>query len=136
MQPVFGMGMGILIGTVIGAAAVTGLHAQGNSPVYVVSEIDVTNPEAFAKEYAPKVQDSIKAAGGKVLALGGTQGAGAKRLVVLEGDPPKRVAIQRWDSMDAVKKWWDSAETKATHEIGLKYAKFRRFVVDEVDLTR
>ena len=28
-------------------------------PVYVITEIDVKNPEAFGKEYAPKAQASI-----------------------------------------------------------------------------
>jgi len=42
----------MLAGAAIGAAAVNGLHAQAKSPLYVVSEIDVTNPDAYGKEYS------------------------------------------------------------------------------------
>ena len=38
-------------------------------PVYYVAEIDVTNPDAYAKEYAPKAQAMIKEAGGRFLAM-------------------------------------------------------------------
>ena len=50
----------MLAGTVIGAAAVTGLHAQAKPPVYLVTEIDVTNPEAYGTEFAPKPQATVK----------------------------------------------------------------------------
>src|ERR1700719_4155473 len=53
----------LVAGAAIGGAAIQGLHAQAKPPVYVVSEITVTNPEAYGKEYAPKAQASIKAAG-------------------------------------------------------------------------
>ena len=47
------------------------LHAQAKPPVYLVTEIDVTNPEAYGKEFAPKAQASIKASGGKFVVIGG-----------------------------------------------------------------
>ena len=50
------------------ATTVNGLHAQAKTPLYLVSEIDVTNPEAYGKEYAPKSQALIKAAGGRFVA--------------------------------------------------------------------
>ena len=37
--------------------------------------------------------------GGRQLAIGGGGGAGATNLTVLEGEAPKRVIIQVWDSM-------------------------------------
>jgi hypothetical protein len=42
--------VGVLAGVALGALAVEGLHAQAKPPVYYVAEIDVTNPEAYAKE--------------------------------------------------------------------------------------
>ena len=113
-----------------GAAAVQGLHAQGKSTVYAITEIDVTNPEAYGKEFAPKAQASIKAAGGRQVAIGGAGGAGAKSLTAIEGTPPKRVVIQAWDSMDALMKWYNGAEYQEARKIGLKYATFRRFAIE------
>jgi hypothetical protein len=54
----------MLAGAAIGAAAVNALHAQAKPRLYVVTEIDVTNPDAYGKEYAPKAQALIKASGG------------------------------------------------------------------------
>ena len=62
MKQYLGLGLGVLVGTAIGAAAVSGLHAQAKPPVYLVTEIDVTDPEGYGKEYAPKAQANIKAA--------------------------------------------------------------------------
>jgi len=55
--------LAMVAGFGLGAVAVQGLHAQAKAPVYYVAEIDVTNPDAYAKEYAPKAQALIKAAG-------------------------------------------------------------------------
>jgi hypothetical protein len=43
----------IVAGAAIGGAAIQGIHAQAKPPVYVVSEITVSNADAYAKEYAP-----------------------------------------------------------------------------------
>jgi hypothetical protein len=67
MKQYFGLGLAVLVGTVIGAAAVSGLHAQAKPPVYLVTEIDVTNPEAYGREFGPKAVANIKAAGGRFL---------------------------------------------------------------------
>src|ERR1700680_4417837 len=77
-------GLAMLAGVAIGAFAVQGLHAQAKPPVYYVAEIDVTNPDAYAKEYAPKAQAIIKAAGGRQLAIGGA-GGGAGVVTAFDG---------------------------------------------------
>ena len=100
MKQYLGLGLGVLVGTVIGAAAVSGLHAQAKPPVYLVTEIDVTNPEGYGKEYAPKAQANIKAAGGRFVALGGTGGVGARQVTALSGTPPKRATIIAWDNLE------------------------------------
>jgi uncharacterized protein (DUF1330 family) len=121
----------MLAGVAVGAVAIQGLHAQGKPAVYLVTEIDVTNPEAYGKEFAPKAQASIKAAGGRQIAIGGAGGAGAKGITALEGAaPPKRAVIQQWDSMDALMAWYNGAEYKAALEIGKKYATFRRYAIE------
>ena len=79
-----------VVSAIGGATAVQGLHAQGKSTVYAVVEIDVTNPEGFGKEFAPLSQASNKAAGGRVLAIGGAAGAGATPITTLEGTPKAR----------------------------------------------
>jgi uncharacterized protein (DUF1330 family) len=107
----------------LGAVTIDQLHAQAKPPVFVVSEIEMKNAEAYQKEYAPKAQATIKKHGGKLLAAG-------QNITVLEGAPPKsRVAIQQWESLEKVKAWRNSAEYKEARKIGDKYAVFRTYVV-------
>src|SRR6266498_5438804 len=93
MKQQYAMAVALLAGVGIGAAAVQGLHAQAKPPVYYIAEIDVTNLDAYLKEYTPMAQATIKKAGGRVLAAG-------QKVTAIEGQPPKpRVAVLMWDSM-------------------------------------
>jgi hypothetical protein len=56
--------LAMLAGFGLGVTAIQALHAQAKVPVYYISEINVTDPDSYAKEYAPKAQAIIKAAGG------------------------------------------------------------------------
>ena len=116
----------LLAGIAIGAIAVQGLHAQSKPPVYYVAEIEVTNLDAYTKEYAPKAQAIIKAHGGRLLAVG-------QNVTAFDGAPPaKRVAIQQWESLEKIKAWHSSPEYKQAREIGEKYAKFRSWAIEGV----
>jgi uncharacterized protein (DUF1330 family) len=125
--------MVLLAGFALGALAVEGLHAQAKAPVYFVSEIDVHDVDAYAKEYAPKAQAVIKAAGGRFVAVGGVAGNLAGRLTAFDGDAPKRVTVQVWDSLEKIKAWRDSKDFAEIRKLGEKYATFSRgFAVDGV----
>ena len=115
--------LSMITGIAIGAVAVQGLHAQAKPPVYTISEIQITNNDAYVKEYVPIAQASIRAAGGKILAAGpGTS---------LEGAPPAtRITVQSWDSLQQAQAWRNGAAYKKAREIGDKYAKFRAFAVE------
>lgn len=116
--------LSMLAGIGVGAVAVQTLYAQAKPPVYRVSEIAITDVDAYTKEFAPKAQAALKSAGGRFLAAG-------QNVTALEGDPPKtRVTIQVWDSLEKMKAAYDSAEYKEARKIGDKYAKFRAFAVE------
>jgi uncharacterized protein (DUF1330 family) len=120
----------LLAGVAMGGLAVEGLHAQAKAPVYYISEIDVRDPDAYAKEYAPKAQAIIKA-GGRFVAVGGVAGNLAGKLTAFEGDAPKRVTVQVWDSVEKIKAWRASPEFSEIRKVGEKYATFSRaFAVD------
>jgi uncharacterized protein (DUF1330 family) len=124
MKQYFALTLGIVAGSVIGAAAVSGLNAQVKAPaVYLVTEIDVTNPEAYGKEFAPKAQATIKAAGGRFVAIGGAGGAGAKSVAAVDGTPPKRIVIQGWDSIEQIKSWYNGADYQVTGDRENAYAR-------------
>jgi uncharacterized protein (DUF1330 family) len=124
MRTQYTIAIAMLAGFGLGAVAVQGLHAQAKPPVYLITEIDVTNIDAYTKEYAPKAQALIKANGGRLLAAG-------QKVTALEGDPPKaRVAVSAWDDMHNIQAWRNSAEFKENRKIGEKYAKFRSFTIE------
>jgi uncharacterized protein (DUF1330 family) len=130
MNSNYKLAMALVAGAAIGGAAIQGLHAQAKPPIYLVTEIDVSNAQAYGKDYAPKAQASIKAAGGKQIAIGGAGGAGAGKVIEVEGAAPKRVVIQIWDSVEKMQAWRNSADYKAARTVGDKYAKFRSYAVD------
>jgi uncharacterized protein (DUF1330 family) len=105
----------------LGTLAVQGLHAQARPPVYQVTEIDAPNLESYLRDYAPKAQAAIQAAGGKYLVAGG-------KTTTIEGEPPKsRITIQQWDSVEKIKAFRDSAAYKDLQPLRDKLAKFRTY---------
>jgi uncharacterized protein (DUF1330 family) len=121
------VGLAMLAGAVLGAAAVQGLHAQAKPPIYQITEIDISNVDAYVKEYAPKGQALIKAGGGVNLAA-------SQNVTRVEGDAPKpRVAVTRWASMEQFNAYRNKADFKELRAtVGDKHAKFRTFTVEGV----
>src|SRR5437870_12061914 len=96
MKTKYTVALAVVAGFGLGAVAVESLHAQAKPPVYYIAEIDVTNQGGYMKEYVPKVQATIKASGGHILAAGG-------KVTPIEGAPPKpRVVVQTWDSVEKI----------------------------------
>jgi uncharacterized protein (DUF1330 family) len=117
--------LAIVAGFGLGAVSIHTLHAQAKPPVFTVSEIDVTNPDAYAKEYVSKAQALIRKNGGRIIAA-------SSNVTVIEGKGPKRLAIQQWDSMEKLKAHYATAEYKELRKVGNKYAKFNIVAVDGV----
>jgi uncharacterized protein (DUF1330 family) len=110
--------LAMLTGIGVGAFAVQAIHAQSKPPVYLVAEIDVTNPDGYMKEYGPLIRASIKASGGRLLV--------AAQPTAFEGDAPKsRIAVGVWDNMDQLQGWRNSTLYKDAQKIGDQYAKLR-----------
>ena len=59
MKTNYKVAIALVAGAAIGGAAIQGLHAQAKPPVYVIAEIDVSNPDAYAKEFLPLVQSNL-----------------------------------------------------------------------------
>ena len=74
--------------------------SQSRSSISSLSR-NITDPEKYGTEFAPKAQATIRNAGGKFVVIGGVAGVGAKPIHAMSGEPPKRMTIQAWESMDA-----------------------------------
>jgi uncharacterized protein (DUF1330 family) len=125
MKTNYKVAIALVAGVAIGGAAIQGLHAQAKPPDYTVTEIDVTNVDAYMKEFVPVVQPIVKKGGGKQLAA-------SIKVTAMEGTAPKRVIINVWDSLEKAQALYNSAEYKAVQKIGEKYARFRRYAVEGV----
>jgi len=69
--------------------------------VYIIVDLDVTDPEKFAK-YREQVSSLIEAYGGKYIVRGG------KHEVLEGGWNPNRLVVLEFESAAAAKKFWDS----------------------------
>jgi uncharacterized protein (DUF1330 family) len=124
MKTQYAVALAVATGFGLGAVAVQGLHAQAKPPVYYIAEIDVTNLEGWQKDYAPRAQAVIKAAGGRVLAAG-------QKVTSIEGAPPKqRIAVIQWESAEQVQAWRNSATFKELIPIREKLGTVRSFTVE------
>jgi uncharacterized protein (DUF1330 family) len=121
MKSDYKVAVAMLAGVALGALAVQGLHAQAKPPLYSVAEIDVSNLDAYLKEYVPLAQAALKAGGGRILAA----------VTPIEGTPPKsRVAISQWESIEQLNAYRKSAAFADARKVGDKYAKFRSFAIE------
>jgi uncharacterized protein (DUF1330 family) len=120
------IGLGMLATFGLGAGIVEGLHAQAPTPAYVVSEIEVTDPDAYAKEYVPLANKALADSGQKRLVSGG-------KTISLSGTPPAtRIVLSMFESLEAAKAAYTSPAYLEARKIGERYGKLRIFAVEAI----
>ena len=118
------VGLAIVAGFALGAATIEGLHAEAKPPAYVISEIDLTDKDAYATEYVPLAVAALRNSGQKQLAAGG-------RTVSLSGEPPKaRIVVSIFESLEKAQAAYTSPAYLEARKIGDKYAKLRILAVE------
>jgi uncharacterized protein (DUF1330 family) len=125
MRAHYAVALAVVLGIGAGGSAMQVLRAQAKPPVYIVTEIAVSELSGYANEYAPRAQASILKAGGRILAA-------SFDVIPLEGHPPKRVVIQVWDSTEQIAAWRKGPDYDEIRKIGEKYAIFRSFAVEGI----
>lgn len=105
----------------------------GKAAAFLIGEIDVSNPEGYAREYLPKAREIIKAHGGRLVAAAGAAAAGPQ-VVAIDGEPPKRVVIYMYPSMEALQAWRHDPAYVEVRRAGEKYAKYHTFAVEGVSV--
>lgn len=126
MKQYFGLGLAMLAGTVIGAAAIQGLHAQAKAPVYYVIEINkITDAEGF------KVITQRPRGGADVAKeLGGHYIARTDKITALDGTPPQRFIAYAFDSVEKAQAFNNSPYMKEVNAIRDKTTQARTFIVE------
>jgi uncharacterized protein (DUF1330 family) len=129
MRSKYKIGLVMLTCVASGAFAGEELHGQAGTPAYLIGQIDVSNPDGYAKEYLPKAREIIKAHGGRLVASGGAAASGAQ-VVAVDGEAPKRVIIYMYPSMAALLAWRNDPAYAEVRRIGEKYANYHTFAVE------
>ena len=129
MNAGYKMGIVILASTAAGAFGSRTLHGEATPPAYLIGQIDVTDPNGYAKEYLPKAREIIKAHGGKLVAAAGAAATGSQ-VVAIDGNPPKRVIIYKYPSMEALLAWRNDPAYVQVRAIGEKYASYHTFAIE------
>jgi uncharacterized protein (DUF1330 family) len=118
--------LALTVGVALGALGVQTLQAQARPPAYVVGEIEVADPDRYFKEYVPSAMKAIADGGGKYIVRNG-------KSVALFGEPPKALAIMRFDSLEKAQEVFGSKAYTDAKAIGDRYAKFRIYAVEGLE---
>lgn len=92
-------------------------------PAIAIVELDVHDPDRFAKEFFPLAAKIFADAGATFIVKPSAPDA-------VDGTAPKRVAIIQFESKEKAIDTFASPAYRDARKIGDKYASFRIFVVD------
>jgi uncharacterized protein (DUF1330 family) len=96
--------LAVLAGVALGSLINVTPQAQKTPIAYYMAEIDVKDVEADKRVLA-KFPAPAEAFGGRYLARGG-------KSLTFNGEPPKRLILVQFDSLNAVRAWRDAPATK------------------------
>ena len=120
------IGLAMVAGAALGAAAIQTLHAQTKPPAYNIAEITIKDQDGYNKEYLPLITKALTDAGGKFLIRGG-------KTISYEGAAPApRVVVIQFESLDKLQALYNSAPYKDAIAVGDKYATQRIFGAEGV----
>ena len=120
------LGLAMIAGAALGAAAVQTLYAQTKPPAYNIAEITINDQDGYTREYLPVVTKALTDAGRKFLVRGG-------KTISYEGAAPApRVVLIQFESLDKLQALYDAAAYKQAVAIGDRYATQRILGVEGV----
>jgi uncharacterized protein (DUF1330 family) len=116
------LALSLIAGAVLGAGAISALHAQAKPPTYLVIDIaEITDAEAFkANTQRP----------GTATQFEGRYVARSQKFTSLDGPVPARFVMVAFESPEKAKAWADSAEQKETIANRKKSSKSRSFMFE------
>jgi uncharacterized protein (DUF1330 family) len=121
------LGLTLLAGVAIGAAAIQGLHAQAKPPAYVVIPILKMNDAAGFKA---GVVDKANATAAEMTAAGGQYVIRSEKFTSLDGTPPARLVIMKFDSVEKAEAFEKTAAQKEINAARMKTTDSLSFIVE------
>ena len=125
MKKAYAVATALVAGIGIGGMGVQTLHGQARPPAFLVADNEVSDMDAFLKEFVPVASRTQTEAGGKYLARGKPE--------ILVGDTRQnRLVIVQFANMDDLRKWWSNPEFQAAQKAAEKYTKFHSMAIEGV----
>jgi uncharacterized protein (DUF1330 family) len=125
MKTHYKLAVALVAGAAIGGAAIQGLHAQVKPPAYVVIPILKINDAAAFKA---GVLDKANAAA--VTGAGGHYVIRSQNFISLDGNPPERLVIIAFDSVEKAQAFENTPAQKAITEARMKTTNSLSFIVE------
>ena len=127
MKTNYKLAVALVAGAALGGAAIHGLHAQAKPPAYVVIPILKINDAAAFKagvlDKASTSEAATKAAGGHYIIRSG-------KFTRLDGNPPERLVIIAFDSIEKAQAYENSAAVKEVTAARMKSTDSLSFIVE------
>jgi uncharacterized protein (DUF1330 family) len=91
---------------------------------YVIADVDVHDPETYARDYSAHVLPTVEAHGGRFLVRGGAY-------EVLEGDwQPARVVVIEFPSVEDARRWHESEEYRPLRDLRQRLSRGNLILVE------
>jgi uncharacterized protein (DUF1330 family) len=127
MKTKYQIAVALVAGAAVGGAAIQALHAQAKPPSYVVIPILKVNDAAAFKA---GVLDKGSASTEAVKAQGGHYVIRSDKFTRLDGNPPERLIVIGFDSVEKAQAWANSATTKEVTAARVKSTNSLSFIVE------
>jgi uncharacterized protein (DUF1330 family) len=128
----------------IGMFAAQSYAIQGNPGIYVVSETDIGNPDAYRNDWSPKVVPILRRHGAEFLASGGAGNsitAGGNTITPLSPEsrdalpPNRRMVVTAFPDMAHVQAWINDPEYQKLKQETLTKGTVKLFRSYAIDAT-
>ena len=127
MQMNYKVAIALVAGAAIGGAAMQGLHAQVKPPAYLVIPILKINDAAA---YKTGVIDKASATAAEMTAAGGHFIIRSQKFTSLDGNPPERLVIIAFDSVEKAQAFENTAAQKEINAARMKTTNSLSFIVE------
>ena len=125
MKTNYKVAIALVAGAAIGGAAIQGLHAQAKPPAYVVIPIlKINDAAAFKAGVIDKATDAAMAA------VDGHYVIRTQKFTRLDGNPPERLVIIAFDSVEKAQAWENAPAVKEVTAARMKSTNSLSFIVE------
>jgi uncharacterized protein (DUF1330 family) len=124
MKTKYKIAIALVAGTAIGGAAIQSIHAQMKPPTYVVVAIrKITDADSFKTNVVAKAAAALAGSGGNYVIR-------TDKITSLDGTPPARFVLIKFDSVEKAQAWHNSAAQKEIDAARAKSTDSLSFIVD------